>query len=331
MDISVIFVSNCANISNCDMKKLALVLLVLAIIGTGALVWTFTAAKIEFAPLSAETLPAALPPSNMSISALPTGSMESQALFAYRGGSYGDKREFTMTAFLVRHPKGDLLFDTGFGRNVEEHARMMPWVMRQISSVKGGHSVGDQLASGGYRTENLAGVVLTHAHWDHVSGLDSLPDNTKVWVTAAERAFISSKTSMTALINSFENVNYKEYRFDGGPYLGFPSSFDVWGDGSIVIVPAPGHTPGSVIAFINLPSGRRYALLGDLVWQIEGIELPAERPWLSRRLLAEDDAQVRENIARVAAIHKRFPEIQMLPAHDQRPAVSIPIFPSSTR
>ncbi|MEO6051710.1 MAG: MBL fold metallo-hydrolase, partial [Pyrinomonadaceae bacterium] len=261
-------------------KKIGLALLFVAIIGIAAFMWTFTADKVEFTPLAASSLPTALPPEGTTISALPTGSMESKAIFAFRGGSFREKREFIMTAFLVRHPKGDLLFDTGFGRNIDEHAKMMPLLMRQIAAYTGTRSVGDQLASAGYPMEKLAGVVLTHAHWDHVSGLDSLPSGVPVWVDAAEKNFISTRTRMTALINSFDHVNYKEYGFADGSYLGFPASFDVWGDGSVVLVPAPGHTPGSIIAFITLPTGNRYALLGDLVWQSEGIEIPAERPWL---------------------------------------------------
>ena len=309
------------------MKRALIFILILSAIGFVVWAWTFTAAKLEFAPLTAESLPLVSPPTDMTISALPTGSMESKAFFAYRGGGFGDDREFTMTAFLVHHPKGDLLFDAGFGQKLDEHAKTMPWLMRQIATYSPSHSVGDQMASAGYRPDNLAGVVLTHAHWDHVSGLNSLPPGIKVWVSGAERSFISSRAPMTALINSFENVKYREYRFDGGPYLGFPSSFDVWGDGSIMLVPAPGHTPGSIIAFISLSSGNRYALLGDLVWQIEGIELPAEKPWLSRRLVGENDAEVRENIARIAAIHKRFPEIRLIPSHEARGAAGIPIFP----
>lgn len=312
------------------MKKALLIILVLSAIGIGAFLFTFTAAKLEFTPLVADSLPAASPPAGMSISALPTGSMESKALFAFRGGSFSDKRDFTMTALLVHHPRGDLLFDTGFGRNVDEHAKRIPWLMRQLASYNKSRSVGDQLESNGYPTAKLAGVVLTHAHWDHVSGLDSLP-GVPVWVSVAESNFIAAHSSMTELINSFGEVNYKQYEFEGGPYLGFPVSHDFWGDGSVVLVPAPGHTPGSIVAFITLPTGARYALLGDLVWQLEGIEIPAERPWLSRRLVQEDDAQVRENIARVAAIHKRFPEIHLIPAHDARTFASMPIYPASAR
>ncbi len=291
------------------MKRIVKILLILIVVGLLVFGWTFTVSKIEFTPLAVDVLPPATPPVSMTLSSLPTGSMESKAIFAYRGGGF-EKRDFTMTAFLVHHPKGDLLVDAGFGRNVDDHLKMEPWLLQTFAKLTKARSVGDQLLSNSYPVDNLAGVVLTHAHWDHVSGLDSLPPNTKVWVSTAERNFISSNSSKVELINSFANVNYKEYNFTDVAYLGFPSSYDVWGDGSVVLVPSPGHTPGSIIAFISLPSGDRYALLGDLVWQNEGIDIPAERPWFSRRLVQENDEQVRENIARVAAIHKRFPEIK---------------------
>ena len=47
-------------------------------------------------------------------------------------------------------------------------------------------------------------------------------------------------------------------------------------------VPAPGHTPGSIIVFVTLPKNVRYALVGDLVWQREGLTGLEERPLLSR-------------------------------------------------
>ncbi len=51
----------------------------------------------------------------------------------------------------------------------------------------------------------------------------------------------------------------QSYDFRSGPYLGFAESHDVYGDGSVVIALAGGHTTGSVIVFVTLPSGRRYA------------------------------------------------------------------------
>lgn len=310
--------------------RIAAGLIAVVVIAVAALMLTFTAAKLDVTDVAVGDLPPASPPAGMSISAIPTGSMESRAAFAYRGGSFNDMRQFAMTALLIHHPSGDLLVDTGFGKDVDAHVKRMPSLMQSLTSYSKGTPVAAQMIANGMQPSKLAGVILTHAHWDHVSGLDSL-DGVPVLVDAAETAFIGEKTHNTDLLNSFEKINYKQYAYEGGPYLGFPRSHDVYGDGSIVIVPSPGHTPGSVVVFVTLPSGTRYALLGDLVWQSEGIEIPAERPWLSRRLLGENDAEVRENIVRVAAIAKKYPQIHLLPAHDQRAFRMLPVLPATAK
>ena len=309
------------------MRRLSTAFVLLMLIGLVALGRSFSAATLEVPPLAIDSLPHASPPAGMSLSMLPTGSMQSTAALAYRGGKFGDQRDFVMPVILVRHPRGNLLFDTGFGRTVDEQVKLQPKLMQLATTYQKGTPAADQLKAGGLKLTDLAGVVLTHSHWDHISGLDSLP-GVPVWINAAEQAFIVDEPEKAAVLRSLGELNYKRYEFEGGPYLDFPSSHDVWGDGSIVLVPAPGHTPGSTVAFITLPSGKRYALLGDLVWQNEGIDLPAERPWLLRRVIGENDAQVRENIVRVAAIHKRFPEINMVPAHDARAAAMLPVFPA---
>jgi glyoxylase-like metal-dependent hydrolase (beta-lactamase superfamily II) len=312
------------------MKTISSILVLLVLVGLIALGRSFSAATLEVPPLAIESLPKASPPAGMSLSMLPTGAIKSTAAFAFRGGKFGDERNFVMPVILVRHPRGNLLFDTGFGRNVDEQVKTLPRLMQLSTTYEKGTPAAEQLTANGFKLTDLAGVVLTHSHWDHVSGLDSLP-GVPVWMNAAEQKFIADEPENAVVLRGLGELKYQTYEFDGGPYLGFPSSHDVWGDGSIVLVPAPGHTPGSTVAFITLPSGKRYALLGDLVWQLEGINLPAERPWLLRRIINEDDAQVRENIIRVAAIHQRFREINMIPAHDARAAALLPVFPAVER
>ena len=253
----------------------------------------------------------------MAIYQLPTGAYHTPAALAFRGGSLFASREFVATAILVRHPKGDLLFDAGFGADVGAQIReSVPWIQRTRYELR--DPVRAQLAAVGYDFGALRGVVITHAHWDHVSGLAELP--APVWMNAAEQRY-ASESPDTRLFRSFSALRTQSYAFDGPPYLGFPSSHDVWGDGSIVLVPAPGHTPGSIAAFITLPTGKRYALIGDLTWQLDGIKARAERPLLMRWLADTDAGEVRENLLRVIALSGR---IQIVPAHDGRAYADIP-------
>ncbi len=277
-----------------------------------------------------DNLPIASPPESMRVSALPTGTMHSSAMLAFRGGNPLENRDFSMTAVLVQHPRGDLLIDTGFGREVDDQVKLLPLLMQLTTDYDKTTSAVEQLITQGYDLKLLAGVILTHAHWDHVSGLDSLR-NTPVLVPTTEQTFISDGGDNSALAKQLTTDLLKSYAFVNKPYLGFAQQFDVWGDGSVVLVPAPGHTPGSVLVFLTLPSGQRLVLLGDLVWQLDGITQLAEKPWIARQLIGEDADAVRDAIAHVAAISEKFPQIKLLPAHDAKAMGSLPIYPATLR
>ena len=273
-------------------------------------------------PLHAD-LPEASPPKTMQIFQIPTGVNHRSAAFAYRGGSFFDKREFSMSVVLVRHPKGDLLIDAGFGKDVKKHFSSMPFYFKMITDFDPGISAAEQLDKLGYNKDSLKAILLTHAHWDHVSGIPDFK-NTPILVSENELKFINGLDKFSALARSFTNAKYISYSFQQKAYLGFPLSYDFYGDGSIVIVPAPGHTPGSVIIFITLPTGKRYAVIGDLAWQVEGVNELEERPFLQSELGDDDRALVRENLQKMYAIHEKFPAITIMPAHDERAFISIP-------
>jgi N-acyl homoserine lactone hydrolase len=112
-----------------------------------------------------------------------------------------------------------------------------------------------------------------------------------------------------------------QYEFASAPYLGFPSSYDVHGDGSVVVALAGGHTTGSVVVFVTLPAGKRYAFIGDVAWQFEGVRRPAERPLMVRKLADADPGQVREDLLRVASLAGLM---QVVPAHDLTAYEGIP-------
>jgi N-acyl homoserine lactone hydrolase len=95
----------------------------------------------------------------------------------------------------------------------------------------------------------------------------------------------------------------------------------VHGDGSVVVVLAGGHTTGSVVVFVTVPTGKRYAFIGDLTWQLEGVGQLAERPLLMRKLADVDAGQVREGLLRVASLAGLM---QVVPAHDVSAYEGIP-------
>ena len=300
----------------------------LVVVGVAAaagalLATTFASCPLPEPPALDVALPAASPPGEMSIVQLPTGGTHRSAGFAYRGGSWSDKRDFAMTAVLVQHPKGDVLIDTGLGADIDRQLELMPAWFRLTTSFTAATPAAAQLDAAGYDRRRLRGIVLTHAHWDHASGLGEFP-NVPVLVPEAERIFIESGGWITAVARSATGVHFEAYAFDGPSYLGFEASYDLHGDGAVVIVPAPGHTPGSVIVFVSLPSGTRYMFLGDLVWQLEGITEREERPLIQRTLADSDPEAVRQLIGKVAAIASRFPEMKLVPAHDARGFDGIP-------
>ncbi len=257
-----------------------------------------------------QPLPEAHPPADMTIYHLPTGSYETRAALAVRGGSFRDKRHFAASAVLVRHPGGDLLIDAGFGADVATHVAMLPRLRRAPYQV--GQTVSEQLHAAGYDHNRLRGVLPTHSHWDHTSGLDSLPD-TPIWMNANELRYAAEDPDgkVFRLVSAGHEVH--AYGFDGRPYLGFPSSYDVYGDGSVVVVLAGGHTTGSVIIFVTVPSSQRYAFIGDLTWQIDGIRRRVERPWLLSKLADSDPAQLRQDLLRIIALDDLM---RIVPAHD---------------
>jgi len=78
------------------------------------------------------------------------------------------------------------------------------------------------------------------------------------------------------------------------------------------------------VTFVTLPGGTRYAFVGDLVWELQGLIEREARPWLASKMIGEDPVAVQESMLRLSAIAMRYPQIAIVPAHDGRGYASIP-------
>jgi glyoxylase-like metal-dependent hydrolase (beta-lactamase superfamily II) len=287
------------------------------------LAYTFVPIKLDVAadqtaaPASApgNPDPARLPEVTLAI--LKAGKMPAQQAFAYRGGRWGASYENGMAAVLVRHPQASFLVDAGFGANVDRHWLTIPWLMRQLSSYDKEIPAAVQLNQHGIALDQIKFAIITHSHWDHISGLEDFP-GLEVRMPAAELQFIRDRKMPGLVDQLIDKLNVRTFDFTSGPYENFELSLDLFNDGSVVLVSMPGHTDGSTGVFVNLRSGKRFLLTGDLTWSLDGFQLPAERPWLARKLVDFDEAEVRRSIVKVHRLMQKYPHLIVVPAHDRR-------------
>ncbi|MCW7539683.1 MBL fold metallo-hydrolase [Aquabacterium sp. A7-Y] len=280
-----------------------------------------------------DPLPSARPPSTLAFSVLQTGVSggAAEALLVGRG-RWTEHRRPSQSAVLIRHPHGVMLYDSGLGRQVDAQFAVNDRFHRHAFRYErsGFLPALDQLERAGWHPELVRFIVPSHLHWDHVSGLPDFPD-AQVWVTPEEREHAQRGQPPAFLKSQFDGVrHWRDLRFDGPPRLGFSASHDVFGDGSVVLLPLAGHTAGQVGLWLRLPSGRSYLFTGDVTWTIEGVQQAADRSWLLRRLLPLDHDE-RSNQAAILHLHhimKHHPDITIVPAHDENVLKTLPSFPA---
>jgi N-acyl homoserine lactone hydrolase len=317
------------------LKRIVMLIAVLLAVLLALLAYTFSPRQIDVKAYEAEstsfhprentgTLP------EVTLSLIKCGKMMSKQVFVYRGGSWSENYDSGMAAVLVRHPKVTFLFDTGFGVNVDEHIETIPSLMQALTKYDKETSAATQLREHGVDPASIKMAIISHSHWDHISGLEDFPQ-AEAWFSREEADYIQTLPTRELVKQMGDKLKVHPFEMSGPPYENFDRSLDLFEDGSIVLVPLPGHTPGSIGMFVNLHSGKRLFFIGDLTWAIEGVQLPAERPWMSRKLVDFDAEGVRRSIVKVYEVMKRYPEMTIVPAHDRRIHDKIANFPEVER
>jgi N-acyl homoserine lactone hydrolase len=96
---------------------------------------TFSASPLPKPEPYTGPVPSAVPPTDLAVFAVVTGVNHRVTAFGYRGSSFFEHRDFAMAVALLKHPKGDLLIDTGFGRDIDEQFRTLPWILRLLLHI----------------------------------------------------------------------------------------------------------------------------------------------------------------------------------------------------
>ncbi len=269
------------------------------------------------------------PSVSVALSLVNTGSSTSPEATVFGGGSWLKDYKSVYAAVVVRHPKGTVLFETGLGSKIDAEVAGNSVAARQIFKYDKGKPVAEQLQGAAVPPGEVKAIILSHLHWDHAGGINDFPE-AEVYVPRVEQEHALASSRPVFIHEQLDGPQTKWHfvEFAATPYENFETSFDLYGDGTLVLVPLPGHTPGSLGMFVNLSSGKRYFFTGDLTWAKEGLTVPTERPWLPRRLVDFDPAAVRASIAKVHTLMAQRPSLLVLPSHDDRAQAGVAKFPT---
>jgi glyoxylase-like metal-dependent hydrolase (beta-lactamase superfamily II) len=174
-----------------------------------------------------------------------------------------------VNAFAVAHPEGVCLFDAGQTARAAEPGYLPRWhpFLRLARFELGPEDEAvAQLAATGVTPAEVRWVVLSHLHTDHVGGLAPFA-RSEVLVTREEW---ERATGLGGRLRGYlpqhwpAGLEPRLLGFDGPPVGPFSASADLAGDGRLLVVPTPGHTPGHASLLIRSGEGS-YLCAGDLV------------------------------------------------------------------
>ncbi len=229
----------------------------------------------------------------------------------------------TASALLVRHPAGDLLIDAGNSSHFADEIQVYPlgtrlWMRALPGSLVPMRPPSEHLRKTGADPARLRWFIPTHAHADHVGGLMDLPP-IPVLASQEEIQLVARGREQVTFEVVPAHARLLEGRmtpipFKQTPYEIFDESADLFGDGSIVIVRLPGHTPGSIGIFVNLSPTLRLFHVGDAVHDTRGYRERVDRPRIMRRT-DSDPARARQTAARLHQLHELVPSLHILVTH----------------
>ncbi len=267
-----------------------------------------------------------LPAVAEEVSILPLASGTFRTNFKYMvDGGESKSIKIPIPFFVIRHPQGVVLFDSGLGENFRDQVRGW-WVHRLFQLLlpyqfKRSDAAIYQLGKMGIRPEEVGHIIVSHLHYDHAGGLRDFPQATVVVSRGEwEHANVSRWRAQLrgVMTEQLEGVGKRLWIIDyqpGTAYGPFDASLDLFGDGSLTLLSTPGHTPGHQSLLVTLGSGRKVLLTGDAVWVRENYQKPAPKGWMVRTFEEKGD-EAWETTLKIRKFSEENRETTIIPGHD---------------
>jgi len=196
------------------------------------------------------------------------------------GGS-DDNATMARTAFQVEYPHGYVMVDAGMDRAVHH-----------FFEKNGAQPFDDSAANNvALALQGAKLILVTHEHGDHIAGVirnanNSIPPKT-----------ILTKEQVNAVVNNPQMPEIKMDVARSKEYIVVDINSILPVAPGIVLIKAPGHTPGEIMIYTRLQNGKEYIFTGDVSWTYKGVEEKKLKPESERKRLNEDGANEGKQLA----------------------------------
>ena len=178
--------------------------------------------------------------------------------FADDGSYKGKPANMVVPCYLIRHPKGDLIWDTGVPQTIADSPG---------GAAPGGITVTakltDQLKQLNLTPADIEYVSVSHSHFDHIGNAGLFAAST--WIVDADERAYAFRVGARADTKGF--AAYSALETAKTVLIEGDATHDVFGDGSVTIHQTPGHTPGHTVLLVRLRKAGPVMLTGDM-WHI---------------------------------------------------------------
>lgn len=221
--------------------------------------------------------------------------------------------------FLLEHSSaGKVLIDTGMPPAVAHDTKAA--LGRLGASLYAVRATEQQplparLRAAGIEPDEIAAVVMTHLHLDHAGAISEVPADTPVVVSKVEwRSAHGSRQLARGYIprqydfaHDFRVVDFDDDSINS--FASFGRSFDLFGDGSVVLVSTPGHTAGHLSVVVRTPQ-REVLLAGDAIYDRRSLDRS------SAPLVLNDEHNYRRSVREIRQYEQMTPSALVVPGHD---------------
>ena len=165
--------------------------------------------------------------------------------------------------------------------------------------------------------ENVQTVILTHLHEDHIGGLPHVPHATVLvtreeWQSKAIGIFPYKNSTSIKKARQLGLADLRFIDFSSGAFHTFDRCQDLLSDGSIRILPTPGHSVGHISVLVEM-NGCRLLCVGDTMYSLRHLAIDQVRPIALSKAAWRQQA---DSIRRIRELQKSLPHTIIAPAHD---------------